>query len=521
MHKLSWILLLISTSFQLFAQRDAGKYAGTITTSDLRTHLTVIAGPEMEGRETASPGQKKAAAYIEGQFKALALKPGNRESYLQVFSLMEDTIISTQMKIAGREYAYGKDYMMAARFNKSRQVSASTIVFAGYGISDSLYNDYAGLEVKGAIVIIVAGEPKVGDKFITTGSTRPSSWSSLPRKMEAAYQNGAAGIFLVSPRTAAIDSAAASSQRKTGVYFPSRQAEEIYNLNYASVSHQVFREILGLPLSDSLLNKIAALHAFSARDYSRISKDVQFNFSESSYEKATSSNVLALIEGTDKKDEYVFITAHYDHLGTRGGMVYHGADDDGSGTVSVLEMAEAFARAKAEGNGPRRSIVFMTVSGEEKGLWGSAYYADNPVFPLEKTTVDLNIDMVGRIDPKRKSGDSLNYVYVIGDDKVSSDLKPISEAVNKTFTQLELDYKYNDPADPERIFYRSDHYNFARKGVPILFYFNGTHADYHRPSDTIEKINFDLMQKRVRLVFHTAWEIANRNDMLKRDIPLQ
>jgi Zn-dependent M28 family amino/carboxypeptidase len=234
-----------------------------------------------------------------------------------------------------------------------------------------------------------------------------------------------------------------------------------------------------------------------------------------------SSNVLGLLEGTDKADEYLVLTAHYDHNGKRDTVIYYGADDDGSGTVSIIELAEAFAKAKQEGKGPRRSILFMTVSGEEKGLWGSAYYSDHPVFPLEKTTANLNIDMIGRIDPKRKIGDSTNYVYVVGDDKLSSDLRPISESVNKKYTKLELDYKYNDPKDTERIYFRSDHYNFARKGVPIIFYFNGTHADYHRPTDTPDKINYDIMEKRARFVFYTAWEMANRNDMLKRDIKLE
>ena len=243
------------------------------------------------------------------------------------------------------------------------------------------------------------------------------------------------------------------------------------------------------------------------------------------FEKQTnvlqSSNIVGLIEGTDLKDEYVVLTAHYDHVGKRGdSVIYYGADDDGSGTVSLIEFAEAFQKAKKDGKGPRRSIVIMAVSGEEKGLWGSGYYGDNPLFPLEKTTVNLNTDMIGRIDPKRKVGDSTNYVYVVGDDKLSTDLRTISEAMNKKHTKLELDYKFNDPNDTERIYYRSDHYNFARRGVPIIFYFNGTHADYHRPTDTPDKINYDLMEKRARFIFHTAWEMANRNDMLKRDIPL-
>ncbi len=234
-----------------------------------------------------------------------------------------------------------------------------------------------------------------------------------------------------------------------------------------------------------------------------------------------SSNVLGIIEGTDKKDEWLIITAHYDHLGKRGDVIYYGADDDGSGTVSVIEMAEAFAKAKAAGKGPRRSILFMTVSGEEKGLWGSEYYSDNPTISLDKITANLNIDMIGRTDTERMKPDTLNYVYVVGDDKLSSELKPISEAANTKYTKLVLDYKYNDPNDKDRIYYRSDHYNFARKGVPIIFYYDGMlKADYHKPTDTPDKINYTLLAKRAQLVFYTAWEMANRDSLLKRDIPL-
>jgi Zn-dependent M28 family amino/carboxypeptidase len=183
-------------------------------------------------------------------------------------------------------------------------------------------------------------------------------------------------------------------------------------------------------------------------------------------------------------------------------------------------MAEAFALAKKAGQGPRRTVVFMTVSGEEKGLWGSEYYTDHPLFPLDKTSVDLNIDMVGRKDPNRKEGDNNNYVYVIGHDKLSSELPVINEGVNDKYTKLEFDYKYDEPNDPEQIFYRSDHYNFAKKGVPILFFFDGIHEDYHKTTDTVDKINFDLYEKRIRMIFHTAWEIANRKEMVKRDKPL-
>lgn len=336
--------LLSGAALTGFAQTNPEKYADYINTADLQKHLTIVAGSRMEGRETATRGQRRAARYLIRQFKKTGLQPGNGTSYEQLFSLTKDA---------------------------SNRVRLDTALY--------------------------------------TGRTKKS---------------------------------------------------------------------------------------------------------------LTSSNILAVIEGSDKKDEYVFLTAHYDHIGKKGKTINYGADDDGSGTVALLEMAQAFQKAKEEGNGPRRTIVFMAVSGEEKGLWGSRYYSDHPIFPLENTTVDLNTDMIGRIDPKRKHGDSLNYIYIIGDNKLSSDLKPISEATNKKYTNLELDYKYNAPNDPERIYYRSDHYNFARKGVPVIFYFNGTHADYHRPTDTIDKINFNLLEKRARLIFHTAWEMANREEMLKRDIPL-
>ncbi|MCI5057439.1 MAG: M28 family peptidase, partial [Flavobacteriales bacterium] len=220
-----------------------------------------------------------------------------------------------------------------------------------------------------------------------------------------------------------------------------------------------------------------------------------------------SQNVLGFIEGTDKKDEIVVLTAHYDHLGKHGDIVYNGADDDGSGTVALLEIAESFKKAKDAGFGPRRSILIMPVSGEEKGLLGSEYYSSNPVFPLKNTVVDFNIDMIGRIDEKHKG--NADYVYLIGSDKLSSEVHRISEETNKIYTQLELDYTFNDPNDPNKYYYRSDHYNFAKHNIPVIFYFNGTHEDYHRPSDTFDKIDYDKIEKITKLVFYTAWNIAN------------
>lgn len=227
-----------------------------------------------------------------------------------------------------------------------------------------------------------------------------------------------------------------------------------------------------------------------------------------------SENILAFIEGSEKPEEIVVISGHYDHVGTRNGVVYNGADDDGSGTVAVMEIAKAFQAAKKAGNGPKRSILFLHVTGEEHGLFGSEFYTDNPVFPLVNTVVDLNIDMIGRDDPENRGK---QYVYVIGSEMLSSQLKVINEAANKKTNNLELNYKYDDPNDTERLYYRSDHYNFAKNNVPVAFFFDGIHEDYHKPTDDVEKIDYNLLAKRTQLVFTTAWEIANRPDRIVVD----
>ncbi len=225
-----------------------------------------------------------------------------------------------------------------------------------------------------------------------------------------------------------------------------------------------------------------------------------------------SENVISYIKGSEKPDEVIVISAHLDHEGVKNGEIYNGADDDGSGTVAILEIAEAFKKAAEAGKGPKRSVVFLHVTGEEKGLLGSKYYTENPIFPLANTVANLNIDMVGRVDDRHKGNP--NYVYLIGADKLSTELHNISEAMNTKYTNIDLDYKYNDENDPNRFYYRSDHYNFAKHNIPIIFYFNGTHADYHQPSDTPDKINYEMLENRARLVFHTAWELANRENRI-------
>lgn len=228
-------------------------------------------------------------------------------------------------------------------------------------------------------------------------------------------------------------------------------------------------------------------------------------------------NIAAIIEGTQFPDEYIVISSHLDHIGLEGGEINNGADDDGSGTVALLEIAKAFKAAYVDGNGPKRTLIFLHVTGEEKGLLGSKHYVQNPLYPLNKTMVNLNIDMIGRTDPKREDKDP-NYIYLIGADRLSQDLHDISEATNTKYTQFKLDYRLNEEKDPNRFYYRSDHYNFAKNNIPVIFYFSGTHEDYHKPGDTADKIMYELLAKRTKFIFYTAWELANRSTKIKLNI---
>jgi len=232
-----------------------------------------------------------------------------------------------------------------------------------------------------------------------------------------------------------------------------------------------------------------------------------------------SENIWAYIEGSEKPNEVLIISAHYDHVGIKNGEIYNGADDDGSGTVAILQIAQAFQKAKKEGHGPKRSILFLHCTGEEHGLHGSRYYSEHPLFPIANTITDINIDMIGRRDVEHVNTN--NYVYVIGADRLSSDLHNITVAQNEKYTHLDLDFKFNDPKDPNHFYGRSDHYNFAKNGIPAVFLFNGVHADYHQKTDEPDKIEYDALAKRAQLAFVIAWELANRPERPVVDKPIQ
>lgn len=296
-------------------------------------------------------------------------------------------------------------------------------------------------------------------------------------------------------------------------------AEETKEMLYTYASDEFEGRETGEPGQKKAVNYIREFykdHKIGSAMDSTYFQTVPASFFKADSDIKDSENVAAFIKGSTKPNEIVVISAHLDHIGIDSdGQINNGADDDGSGTVAVMEIAEAFQEAVKQGYRPQRSILFLHVTGEEKGLVGSRYYVEHPIFPLDSTVADLNIDMIGRQDSTHM--DNENYVYLIGSDKLSQGLHDLSEATNKKYMNMELDYTFNDENDPNRFYYRSDHYNFAKNGVPIIFYFNGVHADYHKPGDTPDKINYPLLTKRAQLVFYTAWEIANQEERIMVD----
>ncbi len=496
MKRLGIILLLFIGVFAAKAQEDImRKYAADIDQAEMVEILTILSSDALEGRETGERGQKMAAAFIADYFERLGLKAvvptENGMSYYQKFDLESSKPGTTYLKANGVSFDNGKEVLYYGSANLSAPLSGST-VFAGAGSDE----EFASIKAEGKIVIIDG----------STGFFQ--QWKDLIAK---GYEHDASLVIIIGKET---DEDFNNIVSQYGGYFMGSRLgfkqEDAKNLGAFLVGPSTAAALLGSTqdkMSKAVADKKLAKIKGASVEY-LTSRDVKIVGTE---------NVLGFMEGTDKKDEIVIITAHYDHIGKQGEEINNGADDDGSGTTSVLKMAKAFTKAKAEGHGPRRSILFMTVTGEEKGLLGSEYYTNNPIFPLAQTVVDLNIDMVGRTDEAHE--DDREFVYLVGSDKLSSELHELSEKANDTFTNLTIDYTYNDQDHPDRIYYRSDHWNFAKNNIPVIFYFNGTHDDYHQPTDTVDKIEFDLLQKRAQLVFYTAWVISNREERLVVDVP--
>lgn len=479
------------------------KYAQTITVDELKEHLFIYASDEFEGRDTGTPGQKKAVEYLKAQYQKSEVPYADElGGYFQTVPLTKSKLPRAEFNWKGNNFTLGTDFINIGN-SQNINLNQVEIVYAGFGIDHSAYSDYKNLNVKGKVVLVKAGEPKNEDgTYVISGTTEPSEYSNFRpanrHRVETAQAHGALGVLVLDVN-----------------YWPRLQARFAYskrledagggNISLSGSITSFFNSYLSPEAAKNIYSQIET-------DNSAGETIGMANYSlQNDTEPLPSENVLAIIRGSEKPEEYLVISSHLDHVGIDpSGDVFNGADDDGSGTVAILEIAEAFAQAAKEGHRPRRSVVFLNVTGEEKGLLGSEYYSQHPVFPMENTVANLNIDMIGRTDPKRSGSD--NYVYLIGSDKLSTDLHNISEKANTHYVNMELDYTYNDENDPNQFYYRSDHYNFAKNNVPVIFYFNGTHEDYHRPSDTPDKIRYDLLENRARLIFYTAWEIANRPD---------
>lgn len=513
MKRLNLTLLLYFFVQILFAQNlnDAKKYLNQIDTKDLNKHLSIIASDEYEGRETGKAGQKLAAEYLRNEFQELGLIPLSDNGYYQEFQLIDKVLGKRLLEVNQTPFEIA-DHFFPVRDVNLIDVLSNEILFVGYGINDNKYNSFEGINVTGKVIVALSGEPQINGKYLISGTSEESLWSSTSKKITELRKLNPALIIIIDDnfkRNSKFYKLSLGTSQLKLAYKQSRKnevpaitaSEDLANALLAPNKKTISK------LNAKLKSSTVAPKAIKLK--STIKIDLEYLMQD-----VNSENVIAYVKGSEKPDEHIFITAHYDHIGAKDGEVFNGADDDGSGTVALLEIAQAFMMAKKEGKGPKRSIVFMAVSGEEKGLLGSEYYTDHPVVSLDQTIANLNIDMIGRIDDDHK--DDTNYVYIIGSDKLSTELHESNEKANE-IAKLKLDYKYNDPNDPNRFYFRSDHYNFAKNNIPIIFYFNGVHEDYHRGGDEVSKIHFPMLAKRAQLVFLTAWEIANREKRIVVD----
>lgn len=494
------LFLFVVNGLKLNAQEfdsTAWKYAKSINAEDIMHHLNILASDNFEGRETGQEGQVKARNYIRNEFIRYKISDYKGNNHIQWFSLLEQENKGVEVKVDGNTYELNKDFTMSPSIVTNQELKIE-YVFVGYGVEEPNYDSYESLNVKGKAVLIWNKKSK-GVKFNKKWTTE--------EKIELAKQKGAKAVFL-------LDEDFEKNLKKYAHYYQ-KPKTSLYDEELAE-QKEFFIFRMNEQMTEELLKagrvKMKKIHKKGVRLKDRFYEKMDIWIDKPS-KRLGGENVMAYIRGTEKADEIVLLTAHYDHLGIKDSLIYNGADDNGTGTAALLEMAQAFKQASDDGFAPKRSIVIMAVAGEEKGLLGSRYYVNHPVFPLEKTVANLNVDMIGRYDDAHKK-DS-NYVYLIGSDKLSNDLHQLSEKVNDTYMNIGLDYTFNAEDDPNRFYYRSDHYNFAKNNIPVIFYFSGVHEDYHRPTDTVDKIDFKKTARISKLIFLTAWEIANREERIQ------
>lgn len=469
---LAAMLITATTAFGQMADasdEEASIAAAVITAEGLRVQLGVIAHDSMRGRDTPSPELTATAEYLADQFRQMGLEPGAGDDYIQTYPMTRVSPAPTdrqQFRISGPEGAwdlgYGEQYFVQASA-PSAEASAELV----------LVEDAEGMPAAAGRIAVLRVTP-ANIRQIFGGRLRDAIRAASP-----------AGIMIV------LDVPEAQFERFREFL---GEARVVYGEPEPEAVPVVFVGQAALPASLSeQVTAGAPLDAWKATI--RTAADIEIE---------EAPNTIAVLRGSDPElaDEYVLLTAHMDHVGVGrpvdGDSIYNGADDDGSGTVTVLEVARAFASLD---EAPRRSIVFLLVSGEEKGLLGSRHYAENPTFPLESTVANVNLDMVGR--------NWSDTIVVIGKDESSLG----TEVERISAEHPELDMAVIDDLWPEESFYtRSDHFNFARRGVPILFFFNGTHDQYHRPADEVDLIDYDKMARIGRLVFYLGLDVANADE---------
>ena len=515
------------TSAPAAAPAPAHGNADYISAQQLKDYLAFIASDEMEGRDTPSRGLDTAARFIATHLSRWGLKPaGDDGSYFQRIAMTQNKIdpAPSYVEINGQRFNFGEDFLAGL----TAGAASGPVVYAGHGwvIKAKNIDAFQGLDVKDKIVILNGGRLPNGMNFNELKGKQGEDWE-FPQ--DAARKRGAKGIIFV-PN---FQSLSAWDRRRGALVdrgFSSVDKFQTQNNNSLPGITASVKLLIALFQGEKqsaaeVFNRSAAndpVESFEFKPDKKVSFTVALKKTP-----ATTQNVIAVLEGSDPvlKNEYVAIGAHYDHVGigepVNGDAIYNGADDDGSGTVATLALAEAFAR----GPRPKRSILFIWHAGEEKGLWGSRFFTENPTVPIGQIITELNIDMIGRTkkeddkpanQPLPKPGE----IYLIGSKMMSAELGELSESVNKSYLNLTFNYKYDEPNDPERFFYRSDHYNYARKGIPIIFYMDGSHEDYHRPSDSVEKIDYQNMEKVTRTIYATAWELTNRATRPRVDKPL-
>ena len=487
-----------------------------IDTPEMKEILFALASDSFGGRELGSAGIELAADFICSKLNSYGIqKIGENNSYIQKVGFTWLSWRTNEVRIDDHQYRQLWDYLALPRENQSIKISSNEISFLGYGIDDEKYSDYAKQKVEGKVILIYNGEPKTKKgTFWLSKSEDPSDWTKQwDKKLQAIYKYKPKLVLVIDDQLKMrIDKF--RPQVVSPTVLLDSEAEQSHASNVIFISSSMVAQLLGKEIGKLIKARDKITKTGKPQSINLKTAKLEINMKREE-NAVKGKNIMAFIEGSDLKNEILILSAHYDHIGKRGSEVFNGADDNGSGSTVLTQLAQALQIAKNEGRGPRRSVLCLWVTGEEKGLLGSMFYTQSPRLDLNQTILDINMDMVGRSDDKY--GPSADYVYVIGADRLSHELYELNQEINDSYSKLIMDHSYNAESDPNRYYYRSDHYNFAQAGIPAIFFFNGNHEDYHRITDDPQKILFHKMQTIAKHIFRLTLKIANQDHRLKKD----